>query len=570
MFVGAVLLLGLAWVAITGLLARSQLRDVRGGIAQAQQAVARGDLASARAITARVARHAHRAHLLTTGPAWATIAQLPAGGSALRSIRGIASAADGLTHGPLPALLDERARLAPGRLRRADGSLDLAAIERAAPALVQADAVATHQLDAVRDLPAHTWLGAVDQARTDVLGELRSVHATVRSADLAARIMPPLLGARGTRRYFVAFQNEAESRGTGGLPGTFGILSATDGRLHFDTFASDSTLDGVRAGVNLGPDFAQLYQAGDPTGLFVNSNLGPNFPYAARIWTAMWQRHAGQRLDGAFALDPTALSYLLGVTGPATLPGGQTVDAGNVVALTESTAYRDFGTHTAARKAFLRAVAKAVSTRVVDGAHGNAGSLLDAAGRAVGERRLLAWSSDPELERLIARTATSGQIPRSSSPYAGLSIVNDGGDKLDYYLGRSLRWQASGCGTSRAVTATIALTNGAPSGLPASATQRTDDPPYRTSPGDNRLEVSWFATQDARLDTTTIDGTPAAARLGFELGHPVYTVDVEIPRGATRTLVLHLVERGGAGVPTVLRQPGVQPLQVALEPAACH
>ena len=39
----------------------------------------------------------------------------------------------------------------------------------------------------------------------------------------------------------------------------------------------------------------------------------------------MWQHKTGEHLDGALALDPTALSYLLHATGPATLPDGSRV-----------------------------------------------------------------------------------------------------------------------------------------------------------------------------------------------------------------------------------------------------
>jgi hypothetical protein len=44
---------------------------------------------------------------------------------------------------------------------------------------------------------------------------------------------------------------------------------------------------------------------------------------------------------------------------------------------------------------------------------------------------------------------------------------------------------------------------------------------------------------------------------------------VEVPRGATRTVVLRLAEPGTTGPPVVLRQPLVRPLQVELDDARC-
>jgi hypothetical protein len=46
-------------------------------------------------------------------------------------------------------------------------------------------------------------------------------------------------------------------------------------------------------------------------------------------------------------------------------------------------------------------------------------------------------------------------------------------------------------------------------------------------------------------------------------------IDVELPRGTSRTVVLHLSEPTSAATPIVLRQPLVRPLQVTLKDAVC-
>ncbi|MBO0837110.1 MAG: DUF4012 domain-containing protein, partial [Actinobacteria bacterium] len=314
--------------------------------------------------------------------------------------------------------------------------------------------------------------------------------------------------------------------------------------------------------------YTALYGNAKTTKLYLNSNLSPNFPYAAQIWAAMWEKHSGEHIDGAIALDPTALSYLLGATGPVTLPDKSQVNSGNVVALTQSTMYAKF-TNAKARSSYLLNVARSVSSRLIH-AHGSTIRLLDAAARAAGERRLLIWSADSTIESRLEQTVTSGSIPTTSAPYVGLSIVNDAGNKLDYYLGRSIRWQRTGCGTSRTVTVTVTLTNSAPaSGLPFVVTVRHDTHDYPVRPGDNRLEVGYFATHGAVMNSVTTDGRPTTASSGTERGHPVFTVDLELPRGSTRAVVFHLTEPAGSGTPIVLRQPLVRPLQVSLEDARC-
>src|SRR5674476_139602 len=96
------------------------------------------------------------------------------------------------------------------------------------------------------------------------------------------------------------------------------------------------------------------------------------------------------------------------------------------------------------------------------GARGEPTALLRAAGKAAGERRILVWSADPAIQADLAQTSVAGIIPTTTAPYVGLSIVNDGGNKPDYYLDRSVTWQAAGCGPTRPTTVTITLTNNAP------------------------------------------------------------------------------------------------------------
>jgi hypothetical protein len=49
----------------------------------------------------------------------------------------------------------------------------------------------------------------------------------------------------------------------------------------------------------------------------------------------------------------------------------------------------------------------------------------------------------------------------------------------------------------------------------------------------------------------------------------VYSIDLEIPRGTSRTLVLHLTEPSGSGPLLVLPTPMVHPMTVATSDAKC-
>ncbi|MCW2601914.1 MAG: hypothetical protein JWN61_49, partial [Pseudonocardiales bacterium] len=401
-------------------------------------------------------------------------------------------------------------------------------------------------------------------------GQLTTLSGTLQSADRVARIAPVLLGADAPQRVFIGFQNDAEARGTGGLPGAFAIVVVDKGRFTFTNFENDNFLNGTKTGVDLGRDFSLAYAPMQPASMYVNTNISAHFPYAAKLWAAMWQAKTGEQVDAAIAVDPTALSYLLRATGPTQLADGTTLTADDVVQLTQSSAYIRFGDDQEARKQFLTDVARAASEHLLDPGTDET-ALLKQAGKAGSERRLLIWSRDPSVELELASTSFSGTIPVTSDPYSGFTINNAGGNKLDYYLDRAVSWSASGCGPTRTVTATIVLTNNAPtSGLTNYVAGRLDRPAYPVHPGDNVELVSYYATSGASLTAATVDGVavPAPSILREE-GHPLFRFGVELPVGQARIVTL-TIEEPNTGEPlTVLRQPLVRPLTVDVDHPSC-
>lgn len=560
---------GLAWLVVTGVPAARSLEHLRSDAVALRAALDRRDVAGAEATLQRMSRSARQAHRLTRGPVWATAARIPWLGSPLRSVRGIADAADGTTTAASRALTSVGALVGPGRLRGADAGLPTAELQRVMPVLSDATKAVSQAAATVAGLPRRTWWGTVDNARALFADRLEDLRAGAGQINTAAQIAPALLGAGGPRSYFVAFQNDAEARGTGGLPGAFGIMDVADGKIRFESFYTDVALSGVTANVDLGRDYDTLWRASGSEQLYVNSNLGPNFPDAARIWQAMWQAKTGRRLDGAVAVDPQVLSYLLATVGPATLPDGSSISADNVVQLTENTAYLRFGPDITGRKRFLVQVAEAVTKRMAD-SHGDGLGLLTALARAVRDRRLLVWTADPAVESQLLRLPVSGAVPETSGPYAGLTVVNDGGNKLDYYLDRSLTWDARQCHGVRVVTVTIDLRNSVPSDVTSPfVVARSDSHPYAVSSGDNRVLVYFAASVNGRLTAATLDGRPQFVGSGMEHGHPMYSLDVELPRQRTRRIVLHLEEPATPGTPLVPPQPLVRPMAVTVRQAGC-
>jgi hypothetical protein len=568
---GVLVLLCVGWMLYSGLAAKSQLETVRGLVHKLRTEINSGDLSGARATAEQIASHAAKAHDLTTDPLWSVTAHLPFLGTAISSARTLTSNVDTVAVSALPALVDASTSIDPNQLRQADGSIDLKPLERVGPILDRATKVLDQVLARIQHTPSSTLLGAVDSARSGALKQLTPLIKTISSADLAVQTLPTLLGAHGPKTYMVAFQNEAELRGTGGLAGAFAIVSADNGVISFDKFEPDSTLIGVKTGLNFGPDFAATYNTADVTGDYRDANVSPNFPYAAQIWSAEWKKVSGQTLDGVITLDPTALSYLLKVTGPAKLPRGSivpTVSGSNVVELTQQRAYADFGKkEKTERKVFLLDVAKAASMRLVSRT-GNTTALVRAAAKAAGEHRLLFWSADPAIEAKIASSPISGVTPITSTPYAQLAINNAAANKLDYYTHVSMDWSAAGCGTTRRVTVTITVRNESPTGLSKYVLGDTGRPGFPQVPGDNELLIRYYGTAGGQLSGVLLNSEQSGASIGLERGHPVFGLDLSVPRGSTQVIVLSLAEPG-QGAPIVRAQPMVSPMTTHVSAPAC-
>ncbi|MCW2526482.1 MAG: hypothetical protein JWM76_1342 [Pseudonocardiales bacterium] len=552
-------LIALAWVAVTALLARTELEHVRAQVPVLRADVESGNLETIGALQKSINSHAGRAHSLTSGPAWWVASSLPWIGAPARTVRGISAQAANLADTSLPAIVETAQSMNPRTLRTGGSSIDVTALSRAAPQVHEAAASLAQVVLHVQNLPTNTWLGSADSARASLLTTLTGLTDHLSEVDDALQVLPTLLGEQAPKRYFVSLQNSAEARGTGGLPGAFAIVTADHGQIRFEHFASDGELDNVSSGLDFGPEYAGHYGADQPFSQYVDSNESPHFPYAAQIWAAMWTAKTGEKVDGAMALDPTALSYLLQVTGPATLPDQTIVSGANVVALTEKEVYakfpQDLPVANAARRQYFLDIAQASEERLLAGT-GDARALLKAAARAATERRLLVWSADPAAEAILARHPVGGTVPDTSQPFSLLSVNNGSGGKLDYYLERSYVWERSACGSKADVKVTITLRNGAPTaGLPAYVVGRKDKPRVATKPGDLLSVLDYFATKGATFQNATLDGTATSAVVYSENGHPVFRIAAELPAGTTHTIVLLLREPTGSQPPLVIAQP---------------
>src|SRR5438046_1947083 len=81
----------------------------------------------------------------------------------------------------------------------------------------------------VASTPNALLLPPVAHARASLANQLRNADDLLESAEASVDLAGAMLGARGRRRYFMAFATLAEMRGTGGFLGLFGVVTADRG-----------------------------------------------------------------------------------------------------------------------------------------------------------------------------------------------------------------------------------------------------------------------------------------------------------------------------------------------------
>ena len=553
------------WLGFEAFHTKSNLYQARVSAAHAKDALSQGDAEATAKWVGEAHSHAQMARDSAHSLPWNIAARVPWLGSPFETVQQVSDVVLGLVDDVLQPSQQVGAAISPDRLLEGN-RLNVQLLRDAGPQLSDISAAAARLDGEAQAIADPKYLSLLRDARTQLQAQISDLSRTIHNTALAARLAPSMMGADGPRTYFMGFQTNAEARGTGGLLGAFGILHFDNGTATVDDLSANDEINGPFAPIDLGAEYATQYGYTNPTTDSRNSNQSPHFPYAAQIWKSMWAQESGMNVDGAIAIDPVALSYVLSAVGAVTMPDGEVITKDNVIELTESTAYSRFPTDQRARQKYLQDIANAVVKKMTERIE-SPRHLLKALGQAVSERRIAVWSSSPSDQKILEETPLARVIPDDPAPYAEVVINNLGGDKLDYYLRREIEYAADGCDEStRMSTVTVGLTNTvANAPLPdyvANSAGLLPQLPISAPRGTMFTSVRLLATNGATLVSVLANGQRVPAFKNTERGHPSFEVQVAIPPGQSGELSFHLSE---PTTPGAVRVP-IQPLLDTITP----
>ncbi len=434
--------------------------------------------------------------------------------------------------------------LAPRR-----GHLPLDYLPSLATALEKAEAFTGQAVATLAGAPRTPLPGPVATALHEAEQGFEELHRRLALGARIARRLPTFLGAEGPRRYFVAAQNPAELRGTGGILGAYAILLADGGTLRLGPFRPIQSLPLLDPHAVEAPnsDYARNYdQFRGGRRFWTAINVMPDFPSVARAILAGYAAATGERLDGVIAADPFALQALLRATGPAPLPGyGLRITAENVVAFTANRAYGLFPDHPT-RKRVLGDVARQVIARFMSQPAPSFGDLRLLL-RSIGEGHLLVYAEDPELEAALAGSVAGGALRPGPGDFLAVVVNSAAGSKVDYYQDRRISYAVRlGDDGSARVQARVTLENRAPvRGQPryVIGPWRPTDDDGRVGPilehleaGQSVVLVHLYCRTGCPSAASSLNGKPTRVWIRSDLGLPYLQAYFPIESGETATL----------------------------------
>jgi Protein of unknown function (DUF4012) len=336
-------------------------------------------------------------------------------------------------------------------------------------ALASLQSTVTHATNSLALLETSSGglIGPIGSARTEFNARVAKIVTQLGRGNEILSYMSTFLGGQGPRNYLLAAENQAEMRDQGAIL-SVGQIHTVNGHLSMDTPTSVNDYPithPVDYPIPAGTE--KVFGIDQPTLLWQSANLTADFPWSGGDLVAMYRQATGVSDNGVVAIDVHALSGLLSLSGPVSVPGiSVPVSSQNAQSLLLNTLYKRYssGSQTG-RKDALAAVARASISRL-DQEHVDPASLAHVLATEVAGRHLLVYDAQPNLEAIVRRYGASGAVDTTDPTRTfHLAVENATATKLDYFIATSIHQRVVLLPSGAAdVFTTVTVTNNAPSG----------------------------------------------------------------------------------------------------------
>lgn len=256
------------------------------------------------------------------------------------------------------------------------------------------------------------------------------------------QILSDLLGGNGPRKYLFLFQNNHEMRATGGFIGSYGLMDIANGRIR--NFFVDGIFnpDGQFKENIVPPKPIQKMSA---AWSLHDSNWFPDFPTSAEKAISFYEKTGGPTVDGVITLTPTVMQKLLRVTGPVYMADyNKTLTADNFIEEVQQEVEVDYDKTKNKPKQILAELAPILLDKLFNVTDAKqAIATAQAFESGLGEKHILLYSRNADVEKIIDDAGWSGKILESQGDYLSVINTNINGYKTDGVVDESIDHKAS-------------------------------------------------------------------------------------------------------------------------------
>lgn len=532
-----------SWVGSQAALAKSELEQSLPLASAVQQAVLVGDFSGAQGAATELGEHARAASGHVGDPVWQAFEIVPFLGPNLAAVRELAQVVEDISENAVTPLVSLTENLDLAGFSPVGGALDLDPLVQAQPVVADVDETLARASVDVAAIDTSNVLEEVRAATEQLAAAVDSTADSVSDVNRAVQLLPAMLGADERRSYLLLFQNNAEVRATGGLPGAFAEIATENGQIQITRQGSASGINFDEPVLDLPLETRGIYT--DLVSTFMGDvTLTPQFPITGALTREMWKRTHGTEVDGVISLDPVALSYLLRATGPITLATGEVLTSDNAVQLLLSDVYANYD-DPADQDAVFSSAAAAVFA-VLAGGNSDPAALISALAQAGDERRILIWSAHEDDQKLLAGTTLTGDLPVSDASAEKIGVYfNDAtGAKMNTHLDTRIDLGEVTCRQDGRpyYAVDVTLTNTAPLDAATSLPESVTGPgTYGVVQGNIKTMMVVYGPPNSLNLGVIRGGEWIAYHSASDAGYPVSQTAVELAPGESSTTRFYLL-----------------------------
>lgn len=569
LLVAVVVVLAAAWVGWRAWQVNRDLNEAVDAVDDLRTSAEAGDTDGMQDAIDRLADASEAADDRTSGPTWSLLGRLPALGDDAQGVELVSSVVHDLAVDGAEPLVEVSQTL--DELLPRDGQVSIDGVTALQAPVAQAEQALADAETALAAQDPRDFVMRLRDRYRELAGTVRDTHAAMSSASTALQVLPTMLGGDDPRNYLLVFQNNAEIRATGGLPGAVILVRADQGRIELADQVAGNTLSAPRSILPLSAAEKTLF--GDFLGrFFINANVTPDFPRTAELMRAWWESEYPQEIDGVLSIDPVALSFILAVTGPVDA-GGVSLTADNVVDELLHQVYLRYE-DPAEQDAFFQDVARTTFERVLAGAP-DPQALVRAFARGADQARLYVHSFDEDEQSVLDGTAVAGELVTdpASDPQVTVALNDSTQAKMSYFLRYDVDVEATSCAEGvQTYTGSAVLRSEAPADAATLPDYVTGADSAGADPGSQFLNMQIFAPAGGSLDGLRVNAQKIPPAVVDFDGRPADYVQIQLDPGQTVRVSWRMTSGAGqTGATEVAVTPGIEDRsQSSTVPSACR